>query len=752
MIDGDISNNEDEENASEEISEDENASELSTNEGEEEVSADESGEAEKEKDERTILERRLDRLAWVLEGGSMCAAVSVINGEFYISANDFFDGTGKRNDPRHLIQVTKVMRYFQEVATSSGEEFSEEARSAERSALIVSLCKSQFSGQTKGAVRIPSKILNAIVRKDVLSKYSLDVKTKDSSLDPSLDFSRDGTLTAFDYARALYRTFLKLERSIERKNEANAFTEEQLNAFKNFSHSKTGGKQNGLRYKSNILFLPKDNSKAVHAEMQILDRIIKMIDDEIEARVKKKVDDIKEQIEESRSESSNSKAKNGNRKRDSEKKEEVEIDRKPLYKEAYIELKEAIINKEIYIPQEIYIGISKKCCLNCRVVLETAQEKLQTLGISIKFGGAHDAKFEGKWGEPPFFEIKSKSDGVRTKRQRQEDADLRIPSFAQQIRDQYRANIRNAEGKLEQRKEKRGENEANEDEKGYNMRRAQSASEPSENEESELEASVDYEGLLLKDLEVFVRWNGDESLEAQLLQAVVNLFKFKRSTIKEIFKLQEFEDKKIKQNLKLDLEDLQIAKEADEILSFIKYWLAGMKLLTVNKNSTALTQDDLDEEDDDKDSDEGDDYGGSFGEEYDGDDDLTDNEDPADDGDPADDEYLTDDGDLTNDEDEEQDKSYDRDQQRSGSEIDEGDFNIDQAESYDERHQYEGSGEEDNYGEDRDTKKRQRERKQPLDLSGTQKPSNSGEMLNSYQKKEPDEPKIKRKKKARFGK
>ena len=37
----------------------------------------------------SVSNRRLDELAWLLEGSSMCTAVAVVDGKFYISANEF---------------------------------------------------------------------------------------------------------------------------------------------------------------------------------------------------------------------------------------------------------------------------------------------------------------------------------------------------------------------------------------------------------------------------------------------------------------------------------------------------------------------------------------------------------------------------------------------------------------------------------------------------------------------------------------
>ena len=65
----------------------------------------------------------------------------------------------------------------------------------------------------------------------------------------------------------------------------------------------------------------------------------------------------------------------------------------------------------IPLPKEIYLGISKLCCLNCHHMLEAAnsvfeQEKIK---VTLKFRGAHDATFEKNWLAPKGFEFATKT-------------------------------------------------------------------------------------------------------------------------------------------------------------------------------------------------------------------------------------------------------------------------------------------------------------------------------------------------------
>lgn len=56
------------------------------------------------------------------------------------------------------------------------------------------------------------------------------------------------------------------------------------------------------------------------------------------------------------------------------------------------------------VNQEIYIGISKLCCLECRVMLEESTEPLQERYSTIlKFRGHHDLSFDDNWIVPHFF-------------------------------------------------------------------------------------------------------------------------------------------------------------------------------------------------------------------------------------------------------------------------------------------------------------------------------------------------------------
>ena len=86
--------------------------------------------------------RRMDELAWLLENASMCTAVSIINGRFYISANEFFDRTEARERNQQLDIVCGIMEYFKKVAVE--QPFNSETRKQTCDELMRSILKNQI--------------------------------------------------------------------------------------------------------------------------------------------------------------------------------------------------------------------------------------------------------------------------------------------------------------------------------------------------------------------------------------------------------------------------------------------------------------------------------------------------------------------------------------------------------------------------------------------------------------------------------
>ncbi len=73
------------------------------------------------------------------------------------------------------------------------------------------------------------------------------------------------------------------------------------------------------------------------------------------------------------------------------------------------EIVRAVEESRISSPQEIYVGISKLCCLDCRVMMEECVEVLQERGITLEVRGHHDLSF--KKGESGWISPKQFSEG-----------------------------------------------------------------------------------------------------------------------------------------------------------------------------------------------------------------------------------------------------------------------------------------------------------------------------------------------------
>lgn len=219
--------------------------------------------------------RRMDELAWLLENTSMYTAVSVIDGKFYIAANEFFDHTETKDRNKQLMMFCNIMEYFQLIATDKGgdKDFVAERMQGKRDELIRSILQSQMSIASLGRVAIPEKIITSIVCSDVLKAQQLPTIT-DAELMGYINKRKGPSYQALGYGIEIYKRFLKIEKAIQLANDGKykKITEEQLNAFKTFNHDDAN------RSEGNILFLAKDDDKHVHAEAQVLDRIVDLIE------------------------------------------------------------------------------------------------------------------------------------------------------------------------------------------------------------------------------------------------------------------------------------------------------------------------------------------------------------------------------------------------------------------------------------------------------------------------------------------
>ncbi len=271
----------------------------------------------------SVDQRRLDELAWLLEGTSMCAAVSVINSSFYIASNDFFSGTEKRPQNKQVDYFCKIMEYFRDLANGKIEKNNQDGR---RDELIMSICKAQIAIGTFGRTRVDDTVFAQVARSKVLDRPFGDSFSSETHTDFLTRYNREAYLT-YAYGLDVLRRIKKIEESIKKANKADFsdITPDELAAFKSFTHQDIDAR------KSNILF--SEPLKDVHAELQVLTEMIKIIVVKISGPA-------------------------------------------PL-------------------PDEIYIGISKRCCLNCHMMLDAANEVLKKIGVSIRFEGAHDD--EPKW-------------------------------------------------------------------------------------------------------------------------------------------------------------------------------------------------------------------------------------------------------------------------------------------------------------------------------------------------------------------
>lgn len=215
--------------------------------------------------------RRMDELAWLLENTSMCTAVSVIDGKFYIAANEFFDHTETKDLNKQLTMICNIMEYFKLIATDVS--FVGEKRQEQRDELIRSILQNQMSIASLGRIAIPEKIITSIVCSDVLKAQQLP-DTSDKELNQYINKRKGPSYQALGYGIEIYKRFLKIEKAIQLANSSNycKITKEQLNAFKTFNHDDAN------RPDSNVLFLAKDDDKHVHAEAQVLDRIVDLIE------------------------------------------------------------------------------------------------------------------------------------------------------------------------------------------------------------------------------------------------------------------------------------------------------------------------------------------------------------------------------------------------------------------------------------------------------------------------------------------
>jgi len=263
-----------------------------------------------------VPDRRLDELAWLLEGSSMCTAIAAIGNRFYISANEFSTRTRDREHNRQLDLMCQIMTYFKQLA---GSEIADSGKPAIRDELMKEIIRFQISTSSFGRISISDNILDAVISSEVLHKGQLPQGLAETDL----------AHMALGYGIMINKRMRKIENSIEKalNSDFTDITKNQLEAFANFTHDDND------KVNSNILFFERESG--VHAELQILSQLIGII-----------------------------------------------------------------AENEDTAPKEVYIGISKRCCLNCDCMLKAANDVLASKGIEVKYEGTHGASFAANWIRP----------------------------------------------------------------------------------------------------------------------------------------------------------------------------------------------------------------------------------------------------------------------------------------------------------------------------------------------------------------
>jgi len=372
-----------------------------------------------------VPDRRLDELAWLLEGSSMCTAIAAIGNRFYISANEFSTRTRDREHNRQLDLMCQIMTYFKQLA---GSEIADSGKPAIRDELMKEIIRFQISTSSFGRISISDNILDAVISSEVLHKGQLPQGLAETDL----------AHMALGYGIMINKRMRKIENSIEKalNSDFTDITKNQLEAFANFTHDDND------KVNSNILFFERESG--VHAELQILSQLIGII-----------------------------------------------------------------AENEDTAPKEVYIGISKRCCLNCDCMLKAANDVLASKGIEVKYEGTHGASFAANWIRPLGFSggstsTKSVRTGV-TSASSVKEAPSIMPLQAQ-IFQKYRELLEaamQAEG-------------------AYSQRHALSSSDYSSNPEERAGA---YKEQLESDLEAFERRGAGSSDLAKMLELGLDLCK-----------------------------------------------------------------------------------------------------------------------------------------------------------------------------------------------------------------------------------
>jgi len=257
-------------------------------------------------------QRRLDSLAQLLAARSECVAVSIVNGNLYLAANELFKDsrTNDDKDNKNYVAIKSIMNYFRGLALNKSQ-----VTDLQRKEIFQTICST-------------SRFKEASLGDEFVKKIATDVlEGKDLTIsDIHKEYGKNSSIAA-----KMYGEFIKLRKNFLKLEEVCISADEKLKPL-----------QEALSKGGQIL--KEENLTGVHAEVQLLATVIQSIE-------------------------------NG-----------------------------TYLNKDP--KEEIYIGVSRLCCLHCRCMLETANKELNARNIltSFAFRGKHDLDFVGNWKPPHIFE------------------------------------------------------------------------------------------------------------------------------------------------------------------------------------------------------------------------------------------------------------------------------------------------------------------------------------------------------------
>lgn len=292
-------------------------------------------------------ERRLDSFAAILAGQSICVAIALINGQFYATANELYSNSKENN--RTISAIEEVASYFENLANG---------KQGDREKVFRTICSYK---RLTLLVQRGGFVITEELSEDVAQSV-LNHQTDQRTLYNAMYQNRPAAAFGLAYGEyiELYTDFKKLEDTIKQVREqlslSSSSSDSDSNPLSSSSSSSSSLEKTEEKFsKSQLRALSKGISilmdepeKDVHAEMQLLSYIVKEVVGNLGPP---------------------------------NKSEQTAIE-----------------------PTEIYIGISKLCCLSCQKMLDAANDifKEEKIPIKLKNRGHHDLYFS-KWECPKIF-------------------------------------------------------------------------------------------------------------------------------------------------------------------------------------------------------------------------------------------------------------------------------------------------------------------------------------------------------------